>query len=243
MRNLRWGSLIAGLCVFTSAHAITADELVQKNIEARGGLAAIHAIASLRTEGKLRVGGGLELKQVDLVKAPDKARDEITFQGLTQISAYDGKQAWQISPFEGRKDPQKLSADDSKQLVEAADLAGPLVDYKAKGNHIEYLGTEDIDGTDAHKLKVTRPNGDYLYVYLDPDYFLEIREINHRHIRGQDDVSTVDVGEYEKVNGVYFPFSTEGNGTQIIEKAEANVNVDETVFAFPSAAPAAAKTH
>src|SRR5437773_3765782 len=242
MTYLRLGSLIAGLCVFTSAQAITADELVQKNIEARGGLAAIHAITSLRFEGKLRVGGGLELKQVDLLKAPDKARDEITFQGLTQISAYDGKQAWQISPFEGRKDPQKLSGDHAKQLIEAGDIAGPLVDYQSKGNKVEYLGTEDIDGTDAHKLKVTRANGDYLYVYLDPDYFLEIREIDHRHVRGQDQVNTIDIGEYEKVNGVYFPFSIEGRGTQIIEHAEANVSVDEKVFAFPSAAPAAAKT-
>lgn len=239
MTYVRLGSLIAGLCVFSSAQAITADELVQKNIEARGGLAAIHAITSLRTEGKLRVGGGLELKQVDVVKSPDKIRDEITFQGLTQISAYDGKQAWQISPFEGRKDPQKLSGDDSKELVDAADLAGPLVDYQAKGNKVEYLGTEDIDGTDAHKLKVTRANGDYVYIYLDPDYFLEIREINHRHIRGQDQTNTTDVGEYEKVNGVYFPFSTEGNGTQLIEKAEANVSVDDNSFAFPTAAPAA----
>jgi len=30
------------------------------------------------------------------------------------------------------------------------------VDYKAKGYALDYLGTEDVDGTEAHKLRVTR---------------------------------------------------------------------------------------
>ena len=36
-----------------------------------------------------------------------------------------------------------------------ADIDGPLVDWKSKGHKVEYLGTEDMDGTQAHKLKVT----------------------------------------------------------------------------------------
>src|SRR5437773_972316 len=76
---------------------------------------------------------------------------------------------------------EKLSADDAKGLGEdAADFAGILVDYQAKGYALDYLGTEDVDGTEAHKLRVTRPNGDITYVYLDPDYFLEVRAINRR---------------------------------------------------------------
>src|SRR5205085_10862295 len=51
----------------------------------------------------------------------------------------------------------------------AADFAGVLVDSKAKGYTLDYLGTEDIDGTPAHNLRVTRPHGDVTYVYLDPD--------------------------------------------------------------------------
>lgn len=220
------------------ARAVTADELIAKNIQARGGIDKLHAIVAMHTEGKLRLGGGLEAKTETFGIGPDstapgKMRFEFTLQGLTAINAWDGQQGWAVQPFQGRRDPQKTSADDNKQLVEAADILGPLVDYKAKGNRVEYLGTEDIDGTDAHKLRVTRKNGDSMVIYLDPDQFLEIREVSHDTIRGQEQVQTTDLGEYEKVDGVYFPFE---QGQNHVEKAEANGKIDPQMFAFPAAA-------
>jgi hypothetical protein len=120
------------------------------------------------------------------------------------------------------------------------------VDYKAKGYTLDYLGTEDVDGTEAHKLRVTRPNGDVTYVYLDPDYFLEVRAVNRRIEHGVPNETVIDYGDYEKVNGVYFPFaresgpkgSTERRKVQF-DKAEANVAADDALFHFP-AAPASA---
>src|SRR6201995_3753194 len=165
------------LCLITpSSFAITADELAVKNVEAKGGLDKLHALQALRLAGRMRVQNDtLELAVVTLVKQPGSIRYEATLQGLTQVQAYDGSQAWQINPFQGRKDPEKLSADDAKGLGEdAADFAGPLVDYKAKDYKLDYLGTEDVDGTEAHKLRITRKNGDLTTVWLDPDYFLEI---------------------------------------------------------------------
>ncbi len=154
-------------------------------------------------------------------------------QGLTAVSAWDGKEAWSISPFRGRKDPQKITADDAKGLIERADIAGPLVDYQSKGNKVEYLGTEDIDGTDAHKLRVTLKNGDTQYLFLDPDEFLEIRVVNRRMVRGQEEVSTTDLGEYEKVDGIWFPFES---GRIHLEKVELNQPIDPKMFAFPGGA-------
>jgi len=206
-----------------TASAITADELIAKNIAARGGIDKLHAITSMHTEGKLRLGGGLEAKVETYAIAPDKARFDFTLQGLTAVKAWDGQQGWAISP-------QKTTLDDNKQLVEGADILGPLVDYKAKGYRVEYLGTEDIDGTDAHKLRVTRKNGDSEVIYLDPDQFLEIRVVTHDMIRGQEQVQTTDLGEYEQVDGVYFPFE---QGQIQTEKAEANGKIDPQLFAFP----------
>ena len=214
------------------ASALTADELVAKNVEARGGAEKLRSIKSVHTVGKTRVGGGSDAKTESWAVAPDKYRSEFTLQGLTAVQAYDGKEGWQISPFGGRKDPQKLSEDDAKDLLEAADVTGPLFDYAAKGSKLESLGTEDIDGTDAHKLRVTFKNGDSVVVYLDPDSFLEIRMVNHRMIRGQEQVQTTDLGEYEKVDGIYFPFEVARNQ---IEKVELNVTIDPKSFAFPGA--------
>ena len=217
------------------AWAVTADELVAKNLQARGGAEALRAITSMHTLGKLRFGGGLEAKFETFAVAPDKFRGEASLQGLTQVQAWDGQQGWTIDPFQGRRDPQKLSGDDVKDLVQAADIAGPLLDAQKKGEKIEYLGTEDIDGTDAHKLRVTFKNGDSRVIYLDPDYFLEIRIVDHRMVRGQEQVQSTDLGEYEKVDGVYFPFE---QGQIHIESAELNKPIDTGIFAFPSSTPA-----
>ncbi|HEX4647297.1 MAG TPA: hypothetical protein VH111_00580 [Steroidobacteraceae bacterium] len=238
------------LLAASAALAFTADELAAKNTAAKGGLDKLNAIRSLRLTGKLRVNGGaLELAYTELVKRPDSVRYEAQLQGLTRVQAYDGKQAWQINPFQGRKDPERLSADDAKALGEnAADFTGALVDYKAKGYTLDYLGTEDIDGTQAHKLRVIRPNGDVTYVYLDPDYFLEIRTVNRRIEHGVPNETVTDFGDYEKVEGVYMPFSLESGpkgssqrATLQVQKAEANVAAEDTLFRFPAPEPGAAK--
>jgi len=215
------------------ALAMDAEELVAKNLEARGGGERLAHVTSVHTVGTVRLGGGLEAKTEAWGLVPGAIRTELLLQGMTAIQAWDGKEAWIVQPFRGRKDPQKLSDDDAKGLVEAADLVGPLVDYVRKGNRVEYLGTEDVDGTDAHKLRVTLKNGDVQYRFLDPDHFLEIRVESHRMVRGQEEVQSVDLGEYEKVDGLYFPFEA---GRAHVEKMELNVPVDAKMFAFPGGA-------
>ncbi len=232
----------------STARPPTLEELVARNIEARGGIEAIHAMQSQRLEGKLLVNGDqLELGYMQLVRRPADVREEASIQGLTQVQAYDGAIGWQINPFQGRKDPERLSADDIKSLAEtAADFDGALVDAQKKGNKLEYLGTEDVDGTLAHKIKLTRPDGDIEYVYLDPDHFLEIRQLSQRTEHGVKVETETDLGDYEKIAGVYLPFAVEsglkGSSDRqklVVSKAELNVKAGDELFAFPAAkAPA-----
>lgn len=219
------------------------DELVAKNIEAKGGLTALHAVQSLKLSGKLLVNNDqIELAYVEYKKRPGMVRAEASLQGLTAVQAWDGKQAWQIQPFQGRKDPEQQPVDDAKDLIEDADFDGPLVDWQAKHYKLDYLGTEDVDGTEAHKIQVTKPDGDVLYVYLDPDYFLEIRVLARHLVRGAPKETVSDFGDYEKVDGVYYPFSivsgdkgsTDRQKTQY-DKAEANTVNDDALFHFPAA--------
>ncbi len=220
----------------------TVDTLVAKNTEAKGGAQALAAVTSLKLNGKMVVNNGkLELGYVVIKKRPGAVRLETTLQGMTRIDAYDGTEGWKISPFGGRKDPEKTSADDAKALLEDAEIDGPLINWKEKGSTVEYLGTEDVDGTLAHKLRVVRKNGDINYVFLDPDHFLEIRIITQRMQNGAQIESETDLGDYEKINGVYFPFSIEGGQKGdtdkqkiVFEKAEANTPIDDTIFKFPT---------
>jgi hypothetical protein len=226
----------------TTAPTLTVDQLISKNLEAKGGATALAAIKSLRFEGRVLVNQGqIELKFSEVKERPGKARTDATLQGMALVQAYDGANGWKIYPFQGRKDPAKMSADESKSLIEEAEIGGPLENWKADGKTVTYLGTEDVDGTAAHKLKLVRKNGDVSYIYLDPDYFLEIRILDQRMEQGARVEVETDLGDYEKVNGIYFPFSIESGSKGstdkqkiIIEKAAANVPVDESIFAFPA---------
>ena len=221
------------------SHAITADELINKNIESHGGLAALKAIENTTATGKMTFGGGdfsldLALKMVQ--SRPANSRTEATFQGMTMVNAFDGKDSWTISPFQGRLDPQRNSSDEAKMAKVNADLDGQLVDYKAKGYQVEYLGMEDVDGTNAHKLRVKLNDTDSRTFFLDPDFFLEIRTEDRFQMRGAEMVVKTDIGDYEKVNGWYMPFYSETEGQKIsFDSIIANSKLDATQFAFPTA--------
>jgi len=225
-------------------NAPTVDELVSKNVEAKGGGDALHALQSLRLTGKMLMNEGqIELAYLQTKKRPGEVRTDATLQGMTMVQAYDGKEGWKISPFQGRKDPERMSADDVKSLMEDAEIDGPLVDWKAKQSTVDYLGTEDVDGTLAHKLKVVRKNGDVNFVYLDPDHFLEIRILTQRIKHGAQVEVETDLGDYEKIDDVFIPFSIEtgrkGDPDKqkiVIDKAEGNVPVDDSMFHFPTTA-------
>jgi len=234
-------SLVLGLaCLAAPAGAQTADELVAKNIQAKGGLEKIKAIKTLRTRGRLNQGGFTAVVGQEL-KRPGMLRSTFTVQGMTAIQAYDGQTGWQISPFQGRKDPELLGEDDLRDLVEDADIDGPLVDYKEKGNTVDYLGHDTVDGDDVYRLKCTLKNGDIVDYYLDPDSSLEIRTERQQFIRGAVRERQTDLGSYKPVAGVMFPYAIESgpkNNPSVrakvtIESIEANVPIDDAEFKMP----------
>ncbi len=228
------------------AAAQSADEMIAKHIAARGGLAALQAIKTLKMSGSMRPGGfDVQLAYDETIERPGKVRIDATIQGLTIVQAYDGAAGWQIQPFQGRKDPETLSADDTKILQEEADFEGFLIDAKAKGARIESLGNVDVDGAPAWALRASLKNGDQLTYYLDPDAWLTVRVVARQLIRGAETLTQTDYGDYEKVAGVYFPFEVasgpKGSTVQqriTYDKIVANEPVDAAAFAPPKTAPA-----
>jgi hypothetical protein len=241
--------LIAAACLNVFALAQTADELVNKNIQAKGGLEKMKAITSVRMTGKFDGGGGFTASVGQENKRPNLVRETLSLQGMTAVTAYDGSTGWRISPFGGRKDPQLMGEDALRDVLLDADFDGPLVDYKEKGNTVEYLGHDTVDGDDALRLKVTLKNGDIIYYFLDPDSNLEIRKEIQEFIRGSVRESVVELGSYRAVNGVMFPFSiSQGTKedpraqTTTTEKIEVNVAIPEADFALPASLKTGAKS-
>src|SRR6202521_3145854 len=234
--------LPAVLCCSLFASSQTADELISKNIQAKGGMDAIKAIKTIRMAGRLDAGGGFTGRVGQENMRPNLLRETFSLQGMTAVQAYDGSTAWQIQPFGGHKDPQLMGEDDMRDLLIDSDFDGPLVDYKAKGNTVEYLGHDAVDGDDALRLKVTLKDGDILFYYLDPDTYLEIRKEIQEFIRGSIKENVVDLGFYKPVAGVMYPFSIASgpknrpNAAQTItiEKIDVNAPLPKSEFELPA---------
>jgi hypothetical protein len=233
--------LIAVCWLGVFSYSQTADELIAKNIQARGGMEKMKAIKTMRITGRFEGGGGFTASVGQENQRPNLLRETFTLQGMSAVQAYDGGAGWQIQPFGGKKDPELLGEDDVRDLLLDADFDGPLVDYKEKGSTVEYMGHDVVDGDDALRLKVTLKNGDILYCYLDPDTFIEIRREIQQFIRGSVRDRVVGFGSYKPVAGVMFPFSISQGPknnpdaqTTTVQKMEPNVTIDPADFMLPA---------
>lgn len=247
LRKLCFG-MVAAVALVPAVWAQTADEIIAKNNQARGGLDKLKSVQSLKATATMAMGPGMEAPAVLIQKRGNLVRLEFTIQGLTAVQAYDSRNAWQVMPFMGKKDPELMAADEAKEVEEMADIDGPMVDYKSKGNQVELLGKEKVEGTDAYKLKVSLKNGDVQTVYIDADSFLEIKEETKRTVRGSEQVIEESIGDYKEVNGIIFPFGMESGikGSQekqklTITKIELNVPADDSIFKMPAAPSAPSK--
>ncbi|HEY7960122.1 MAG TPA: hypothetical protein VID20_08685 [Sphingomicrobium sp.] len=237
-------ALLVG-CATAPAGAQDAQNLLAKNLEARGGAAALDAIKNVSFEGRTIFPGDFEVtyKETHARLGPSGAAGRVDFgiQGLEITQAYDGNEGWRVNPLQGRKDAEKMSADEGRALADAVLVEGPLLAAKTDGSRVDYLGREDFDGTNAYKLKVTQKDGDEFTYWLDPDTFLEIKVDETRKIRGAEQTTETELGDYEKIAGVYFPMSVEswaqGQPAQrqrtIIASGSANTQLASDYFAEP----------
>ena len=238
IRNILAFTFLLCVVLCLQASAQTADELIKKNIEARGGLEKLRAIKTMRMTGIVHADG-MTIPLVIQIKRPGLLRADATVQGMSMSRGYDGEIAWEMNAFGGSKEPEKLAGYDARETIEMADIDGPLVDYKTKGSTIELIGKEELEATPVYKLKVTLKDGHEKYVYLDAQNHLELKETEKRKEEGAtSDVATV-FSDYKAVGGVMIAHSSETriNGKiedqSTIEKIEVNVPVDDSIFKMP----------
>jgi hypothetical protein len=232
---------ITGLALFAMPiSAQTAEGIVVRYIKTIGGIEKIQAVRTLRRTGKFTGGGGFEAVVVQENKRSNLVRQEFALQGMTGINAYDGKTGWKIEPWGGKKDPEALGEEEMKSIVEDSDFDGPLVNYQQKGNKVEFVGMDQVEGTDTFKLKLTLANRDVYYYYMDTDYYVPIKIETRRMIRGAEREYETAIGDYKEVAGWYLPHSFETNvkGSQdkakvVYDKIEANVQIDDNRFRMP----------
>lgn len=229
-------------------HAQTADDIVKKMVEARGGIDKIKAVQSERITGRIAFPQGFEGALILELRRPHKLYSEVTVQGHKILRAYDGKSAgWVVDPFGENKDVQPMPEEELKGMPDEADPDGPMVEYKSKGSQIEFAGKEDLDGKAVYHLKITDRHGEVRSYFLDASTFLTVKWTGLRKIDNQMLPWECTLSDYREIGGLKFPFKieqgspgTEFRQTLMIERVELNPSIVELHFAKPVLPQAAA---
>ena len=215
--------------VFTFAQ--TAEEIVTKHIEAVGGAAAWKKVNSIYYEGKMTVQGA-EINVTITALNGKGSRQNISVMGMTGYQIITPAAGWNFMPFQGQTTAEAMTADELKQSADDLDVQGKLVDYKSKGHSVEYLGKDDVEGTECFKIKITTKAGNVETVFIDPKSYYIVRSVVKRTANGQETDVQSDLSNFQKLpEGIVVPFSiTLPFGEMVISKAEVNKQVDESTF-------------
>lgn len=231
--------LAAILLLFgNSAASQSLDEILKEHFSAMGQENILKS-SSQKISGKM-VQQGIEIPFIQMAKRPDKVRVEGTFQALTFITNYNGKEGWNLNPFTGVTDPQPMSEDELKSMRYQADMDGMLWKWKDKGYTVSYEGKEDMEGTSCFKIKLITKEGDTFTYYIDSDSYIMLRSNSKLTVMGNESESDQYYSNYMMVEGMAVPgkIDTKMNGqlmgSLIIDKVELNVELMDSLFEKPA---------
>ncbi len=230
------------LCLPALASAQTADDIVAKYIEARGGLAKIKGVQSERVTGTIIFAPTVQGPFMVERERPNKMHMEVSLGGQTLIRVYDGKSSgWVYDPFSQTPSVQPMNENELRNILDEADFEGPFIDYKAKGNKLEYAGKTDVEGKPALKIKLTNKNGDVSYFSFDAATYMLLRWQGTRKTPEKDVPAESLFRKFNEVDGLQYPFLIESSspGTDqtqkiLADKIEVNVAISESHFTRPA---------
>jgi len=156
------------------------------------------------------------------LERPGKMRMELQFNGQTAIQVYDGANGWKLRPFLNRRVLEPYTTEEMKMSSMQADVDGYLVDYAAKGTHIELVGMEKVEDRDTYKLKLTMKNGQAIHDWIDAQTFLEAKvEGQPRRLDGVYHPVEVYYRDYRPVSGLQIPHILETKVLPVARTAQA----------------------
>ena len=232
MKLIRTSAIaIVAMLVSVFTFAQTAEEIVTKHIEAVGGAAAWKKVNSIYYEGKMTVQGA-EINVTITALNGKGSRQNISVMGMTGYQIVTPTAGWNFMPFQGQTTAEPMTADQLKESADDLDVQGKLVDYKSKGHSVEYLGKDDVEGTECFKIKITTKAGNVETVFIDPKSYYIVRSVVKRTANGQETDVQSDLSNFQKLpEGIVVPFSiTLPFGEMVISKAEVNKKIDESTF-------------
>lgn len=224
------------LALFTisafSMQAQTADEIVNKNIEAMGGAAKLASLTSVKMSGNMSAQGNDF--PITMTKVHMKGmRVDLDIMGTSNYQIITPEKAVMFFPIQQMTEPKDLGPDVVKNGASQLDIQGPLFNYKEKGSTLELVGTEKVDNADAYHLKLTRKEGRVVHYYIDKATSRVVKTSSKT--KGPDgeeiDAETTFSDYKQNADGYWFAFSTSTmQGPISFDKIETNVKVDDNIF-------------
>jgi hypothetical protein len=219
------------------APALTADQVVGKNLDAVGGKDAISKIKSISTEATMQVMGN-EAPSKTVVMDGVGLKSESEFNGMKIISVYTEKGGWMQNPMAGATDPTPMPDDQYNAGKGGIYVGGMLYDYAAKGSTIALASSDDK----TYTIKLTtKEKQEYTYV-IDAKTFLVSSMATTAQMQGQPVELTTSYSDYKKTDaGFMVPYSMGmdfGGQFQLsmtVNKVEVNKTIDPAIFAMPKA--------
>jgi hypothetical protein len=216
------------------ASAQSLDEIVTKHVQAIGGLDNWNKLKSIRLECKLNVQGGdikIFISQVDKVGM----RQDIEAMGMKGYSIVTKTEGWNFMPFQGQTKPEPITADDLKNSQDDLNIRDEFITYKELGKKIEYLGKDDVEGMECHKIKMIDANGMETTYYMDTESYYVIKQVEKMKANGKEMENTTSFSNFEKTpEGIVYPMAiASGWGTADVVKFEFNPTLDANIFKLP----------
>jgi outer membrane lipoprotein-sorting protein len=202
----RWPASLLAVCLAVGLAAVpasaqTVEELIARNLEAKGGLERLQAIRTVKQVSRLSVPG-LEGTMTIYAKRPNLTRQEMVLGGHTVVQAYDGETAWTLNPLAGVVEPTAVSGPEAESIKAQAAFDSPFVDYKSRGFEIELVGREVLGTSAVYHLTLTSANGQVQHAYLDAATGLEVRIVTQTASGRLEQ----DLTDYRNVDGVMKPY-------------------------------------
>ncbi|MPY90826.1 MAG: hypothetical protein GEU99_23300 [Luteitalea sp.] len=236
MHRLKQSVALAGLVSLwsTGASSQTVDELVQKNLAALGGEAALRRVEAIQSSGTMTGPKGQKAELTTWTKRPNMRRQDVQVDGQTITNAFDGKDLWIRHPRMG--DGPQVMGGDAVESAAGASFDPPFLDYEARDIDVELQGTVQVDGKTAYKLQLSYPKGPSPIVYLDETTGLVLRTIIQDEVEGKKVAREERFSDWRNVAGIMLPFRTETlmNGrpmtTVTLSKVRVNPQIDASLF-------------
>lgn len=232
MKRLSVLGLFVTSLLFGTVQAQTADEVINKHIEALGGKENLMKVNSMKSEAVMNVQG-MDIP-VTVYQVNNKAsRQEFTAMNMTGYFIARQDSGWTYMPFMGQTAPEPMPADALNVAKDQLDMFD-LLDYAAKGTKVELLGKEDVDGTEAYKLKVVTKSGNEKTMFIDTKNHYTIRQINKVSVNGQMMDAVSDFSNYQKLpEGIVVPFTlqtAQSPSPMTFKKYEVNPVLPDSLF-------------